>query len=77
MKKTDSTEEPLGLVVKCQRRRLKSRRHKRDLEASNSFACYYCRKSGHIKKNSMKYKEMLKKKDDKDFDRANISGKSG
>ena len=38
-------------------------------------ACY-CKKPGHIKKNCMKYKEMLKKKGGKDSDGANISEKS-
>jgi len=56
MKKTDSTEETSGLVVKDQGERSKSRRSKRDSDASNSNACYYCRKPGHIKKNCMKYK---------------------
>jgi len=76
MKKTDSTEEVLGLVVKSQRGRSKNRGPKRDPEGSSSYACYYCRKSGHIKKNCMKYKEMMKNKDSKDFDRVNISRKS-
>jgi len=48
----------------------------RDPNASSSNACYYCRKSEHIKKNYMKYKEMLKKKGDKDSDGANTSRKS-
>ena len=43
-------------------------------EASRSFSCYFYKKSGDIKKNCMKYKEMLKKKDGKDSD--GTSGKS-
>ena len=69
MKKTNSTEEVSGLVVKGQKGRSKSKRPKRHPEASNSFACYFCKKSGHTKKNYMKYKEMLKKKDGKHSDR--------
>ena len=69
MKKTDFTDEALGLVVMGQRGRSKSRGPKRDLEASSSFACYFCIKPEHIKKNYMKYKEMLKKKGGKDSDR--------
>ena len=68
-------EEASELFVKGQRGRLKSRRPKRDSEASSSFACCYCRKP-HIKKNLMKYKEMLKRKGDKDSDGASTSGKS-
>ena len=60
--------EASGLLVKGQRGRSKSRGPKRDQEASNSFTCYFCKKSEHIKKNCMKYKKMLKKKDSKDSD---------
>ena len=74
MKKIDSIEEALGLVVKGQRGRSKSRDLKRDQETSNSFSCYFYKKPGHIKKNCTKYKEMLKKKDGKNSDEA--SGKS-
>jgi len=49
---------------------------RRDLEASSSFSCYFYKKSGHMKKNCIKYKEMLKRKSDKDSDRASTSGKS-
>ena len=56
MKKIDSTEKASGLFVKGQGRS-KSRGPKRDPEASSSFSCYFCKKSGHIKKNCMKYKE--------------------
>jgi len=76
MKKTDSTEEASGLSVKCQRGRSKSRGTKRDPEASTSFSCYFCKKLGYNKKNCMKYKEMLKRKGDKDSDGASTSGKS-
>ena len=48
----------------------------RDPEASNSFSCYFCKKRGHIKKNCMKYKEMLKRKGDKNSDGVSISEKS-
>jgi len=41
---------------------------KKDSDASSSNDCYYCEKLGHIKKNYMKYKEMLKKKGSKNFD---------
>ena len=50
MKKTNFTEEASELFVKGQRGRLKSRESKRDLEASSSFSCYFCKKPGHIKK---------------------------
>jgi len=76
MKKTISTEKASGLFVKDQRGRSKSRRSKRDSEASSSFSYYFCKKSEHIKKNYMKYKEMLKRKGDKDSDGASTSGKS-
>jgi len=76
MKKTDSTEEASGLFVKGQRGRSKSRGPKRDPEASSSFSCYFSKKPGHIKKNCMKYKEMLKRKCGKDSDWASTSGKS-
>ena len=36
-----------------------------DPEVSSSFSCYFCKKSGHTKKNYMKYKKMLKKKSGK------------
>ena len=51
MKKTDSTEETLGLVIKGKMGRSKSRGPKRDSDASNNNTCYHCRKSGHITKN--------------------------
>jgi len=44
------------LIVKGQRGRSKSRRPKRDLDASNSNA-YYCRKLGHINKDCMNLQE--------------------
>ena len=68
MKKINSTEEASGLVVKSQRGRSKSRGLKRNPEVSSNFVFYYYRKAGHIKKNCMKCKKMLKKKDDKDSD---------
>jgi len=74
IEKTDSTEETSGLFVNGQRERSKSKGSKRDLEDSSSFSCYFCKKSGHIKKNCIKYKEMLKKKDGKDSDGGSISG---
>jgi len=49
---------------------------KRDPEAFRSFSCYFCKKVGHIKKNYMKYKEMLKRKGGKDSDGPSTSGKS-
>ena len=49
---------------------------KRNPGASNNFSCYFCKKSGHIKKNYMKYKEMLEGKGGKDSDEASTSGKS-
>ena len=76
MKKTDFTKEASELVVKGQRRRSKSRGLKKDPEASSNFSCYFYKKSRHIKKNCMKYKEMLKRKDGKDSDGACTSGKS-
>ena len=54
MKNIDSTEEASKLFVKGQRGRSKSRGPKRDPEASSSFSCDLCKKSGHIKKNCMK-----------------------
>ena len=63
MKKTDFTEEASGLVVKGQRGTSRSREAIKDPSVSSSNACYYCRKSGHIKKIYFKYKEILKKKD--------------
>ena len=76
MKKTDSMEEASGYFVKSQRGRSKSRGPKKDPEASSSFFYYFCKKSWHIKKDCIKYKKMLKRKDDKDSDRASTSGKS-
>ena len=64
------------MFVKGQRGRSKSRGPKRDSDASSSFSYYFCKKPGHIKKNCMKYKEMLKRKGDKDSDGASTSGKS-
>jgi len=75
LKKADSTKKASGLFVKGQRGRSKSRGPKRDLKASSGFSCYFFKKSGHIKKNCIKYKKMLKMKDDKDCDRASTSGK--
>jgi len=57
------------------RERTQSRGHKRDAEASKSFACYFCKKPGHINKNCMKYKEILKKRGGKVSNRANSSEK--
>jgi len=88
MKNTDTTEEDSELFVKGQRGRLKNIGPKIDPEASNSFSCYFCKKSArsfscyfckklaHIKKNCMKYKEMLKRKGGKDSDGASINRKS-
>ena len=64
------------MFVKGQRGRSKSKGPKRNSEAFSSFSCYYCKKSGHIKKNCMKYREMLKRKCGKDFDGTSTSGKS-
>jgi len=64
LKKADSTENASGLFVKGQRGRSKSRGPKRDLKASSGFSCYFFKKSGHIKKNCIKYKKMLKRKYD-------------
>ena len=76
MKKTDFTEKASGFIVKGQRGRSKSRKLKRDPDASNSSAYYYCRKPEQMMKNCMKYKEMLKKKCGKDFDGASTNRKS-
>jgi len=76
MKNTDSTEETSGLFIKGQRGRSKSRGPERDPEVFSSFSYYFCKKPGHIKKNCMKYKKMLKRKGGKDFDGASTSGKS-
>ena len=77
MKKTESTEEISGLFVKGQRGRSRvGDPLKRDSEASTSVSCYFCKKPGHIKKNYMKYKKMLKRKDGKDSDGVSTSGKS-
>jgi len=76
MKKTCSMKEASGLVGKGQRCRSKSRGPKKDPKASNGFSCYFCKKSGHIKKNCMKYKEMLKRKGGKNSEGASTSGKS-
>ena len=76
MKKTDSTEEASELFVKGQRGRSKSRGPKKNPEASSSFSFYFCKKPGHIKKNCMKYKEMLKRKGGKDSDGVSTRGKS-
>ena len=76
MKKTNSTKKVSGLFVKGQRGRSQSKGPKRDPEASCSFACYFCKKSGHINKNYIKYKEILKKNGDNDSDRASSNGMS-
>ena len=76
MKKTDSTEEASRLFVKGHRGRSKSKVLKRDPEASSSFSCYFCKKLGYIKKNCMKYKEMLKRKGGKNSNRGSTSEKS-
>ena len=62
MKKIDSIEEASGLFIKGQRGRSKSRGLKRNPETSSTFSCHLYKKPGHIKKNYMKYKEMLKRK---------------
>ena len=62
IKKTNFTEEDSGLVINGQTGRSKIKGPKRDLDASSGNACYYCRKSGHLKKNYMKYKKMLRRK---------------
>jgi len=62
MKKTYSTEDASELFFKGQRGRSKSRRSKMDSEVSNNFSYYFYKKPGYIKKNYMKYKEMLKRR---------------
>ena len=64
------------MFVKGQMRRSKSRGPKRDPKVSNSFSYYFCKKSGYVKKNCMKYKEMLKRKGGKNSNGASTSGKS-
>jgi len=76
IKKIDSTKKASNLFAKSQRGRSKSRGPKKDLETSSSFSYYFGKKSGHIKKNCMKYKEMLKRKGGKNSDGASTSGKS-
>jgi len=76
MKKTDSNKGGPGLFIKGQRGRSKDRGPKRDSEATISFSCYFCKKLGHIKKNYIKHKEMLKRKDGKNSDEASTSEKS-
>jgi len=44
MRKTNSTKETSGLVVKGQRGRSKSRESKKNLDVSSSNACYNCKK---------------------------------
>ena len=61
MKNTDFTEKASELFVKGQKGRSKSRGPKKNPEF-NSFTYYFCKKPWHIKKNCMKYKEMLKKR---------------
>ena len=63
------------MFVNGQRGRSKSRGPKRDPEASNNFSYYFCKKPGYIKKNYMKYKEILKRKVDKDSDGNSTRGK--
>jgi len=65
-------------MIGCQgpEERSQNRRPERDLETFSSFAYFFCKKSGHIKKNCMKYKKMLKKRGNKDSDRASTSEKS-
>ena len=53
-----------------------SGRPKKDPSTSSSDTCYYCKKAGHNKKKYLKYKEILKKKDDNDTDGDSISEKS-
>ena len=64
------------MFVKGQRGRSKSRGPKKDPKASNNISCYFCKKPEHIKKNCMKYKEMLKTRGGKDYDWASINRKS-
>src|SRR5436190_15575856 len=75
MKKTDTTEEASGLVVKKDRGRSCSRGHKGDKESSNLGNCYYCKKSGHFEGDFLKREEVLKKAGKKSYG-ANTSGKS-
>ena len=70
IKKIDSIDEVSGLAVKGQRERSKSKGQKEDPDVSSSNTCYYSRKLGHVNKNCIKYKEMLKKKGGKDSDGA-------
>jgi len=70
MKGTDSTEEASGFIVKG---KIKELGTQKEPEASRSFSCYFYKKSGDIKKNCMKYKEMLKKEGGTDSDGASTS----
>ena len=67
-----------GLRIICQgtEGKSKSKGPKRDLKASYSFSYYFCKKPWHIKKNCLKYKEMLQRKGGKDSDGVSISEKS-
>jgi len=75
MKKIDSTEEALGLVVKGQREISQSRGPKRDPETSSSFACYFLQEIRAHQEKLYEYMEMLKKRGSKNSDRASTSGK--
>ena len=62
IKKTDSMEEALGLFVKGQRGRSKSRGYKRDPKASSIFFLLLLQEIRAYQENCMKYKEILKEK---------------
>ena len=75
MKKTDSTDEALGLVVKKDHGRSRSKGPKRDKKSSNLGSCYYCKKPGHFKRDCFKREEVLKKLEKKS-EGASTRGKS-
>lgn len=55
-KKMDSIEEASGLFVNGKKRSNK------DSSVSSGKVCFFCKKSGHFKKNCFKYLEMLMNK---------------
>ena len=65
MKRTDSKEESTsGLMasVNNKKGKGKSKSSGEGGESSSARVCYWCKKSGHIKKDCFKFKEHMKKK---------------
>lgn len=60
MKMADFMQEASYLVVNEHMGKSKNKESQKDLGAFSGEICFWCKKSGHFKKNCHKYKEFMK-----------------